>query len=61
MKTREFNASFGATAGCTMRLAQLAATVREGEEKPLVEGDAWLVQVLVQLNLHCKIMIVSCK
>jgi hypothetical protein len=39
MKTKEFNASFGATAGCTMLLAQLAAPVREGEEKPLVEGD----------------------
>lgn len=51
MKTKEFNASFGATAGCTMRLAQLAAPVQEGEEKPLVEGDAWFGSVTCAVEL----------
>jgi hypothetical protein len=51
MKTKEFNASFGATAGSTMCLAQLAAPVREGEEKPLVEGDAWFGSVTCAAEL----------
>jgi hypothetical protein len=51
MKTKEFNASIGATAGCTMRLAQLAAPVKEGEEKPLVEGDAWFGSVTCAVEL----------
>jgi hypothetical protein len=54
MKIKEFIASFGATAGCTMCLAQLVALVREGEEKPLVEGDAWFgsVTCAAELALH---------
>jgi hypothetical protein len=34
-----------------MHLAQLAATVREGEEKPLVEGDAWFGSVTCAVEL----------
>ena len=33
MKMKEFNASFGAMAGCIMHLVHLAAPVREGGEK----------------------------
>jgi hypothetical protein len=51
MKTKEFNASFGATAGCTMRLAQLAAPVQQGEGKSLVEGDAWFGSVTCAVEL----------
>ncbi len=60
-KTKEFNASFGATAGCTMCLAQLVAPVREGEERPSAEGDAWFDSVTHIANLHSIIIIVCCK
>ncbi len=51
MKTKQYNESYGTSAGCTLHLAQLVALVREGEEKPLVEGDAWFGSVTCAVEL----------
>ncbi len=61
-ETKEFNASFGATAGCTMHLAQLAAPVKEGEEKSLVVDDASFGSItcaveLAQCHYDCMLQI----
>jgi hypothetical protein len=36
MKEKQFNGSIGPKSGCT-----LYVSIGEGEEKPLVEGNAW--------------------
>jgi hypothetical protein len=44
-RSKEYNSTIGATAGCTVRLAKLAHPVVEGEPKATVEGDAWFGSV----------------
>jgi len=46
MRSKEYNSTIGATAGCTVRLAKLAHPVVEGEPKATVEGDAWLQEMI---------------
>jgi hypothetical protein len=62
MKSKEFNSTIGATAGCTVRLAKEAHPVREGEPPALLEADAWFGSVrcasaLAQQGYKCVLQV----